>query len=164
MEHPSPGTRFPTPSPSLGLLWYAVYGDLKCRFDITENVVVSQSCLDVSFPGVAKLRTELLKAHSRKHRSALHQIPFTYKVFSMAPFMFAHSPRRVLRYRAMGHRRERTSALFTRLAHGLGRKRWSAVLPLSKSLGSPAPQTSLSASSCFSSLDDRLLIYPVPPL
>jgi len=58
----------------------------------------------------------------------------------------------------MGRRREKTAALLTRFVHGLSRRRWSAVLPLSKSLGYPTPQTSLSASSCVSSLDDRVLI------
>ena len=44
----------------------------------------------------------------------------------------------------MGRYRERTTTFFTRFAYGLGRKQPPAIVPLSKSLGPPAPQTSLS--------------------
>ena len=61
----------------------------------------------------------------------------------------------------MGRHREKSSTLLTRLTQGLSRKRWSTILPLSKSLGFPGPQTSLSAGSCIGSSDDRALTYPV---
>ena len=47
----------------------------------------------------------------------------------------------------MGRYHEKTSGFFARLTSGLGRKQRPVVIPLSKSLGSPAPQTSLSTSS-----------------
>jgi len=65
-------------------------------------------------------------------------------------------------YSIMDSCREKTSALFTRLAYGLGWNRRPDVLPLSKSLGHPAPQTSPSTSSCVSSTGDRVLIRPLP--
>ena len=55
-------------------------------------------------------------------------------------------------HRIMDHYREKTSAFFTRLGHSLGRRRPPTIVPLSRSLGSPALQTSLSKSSCISSL------------
>ena len=60
----------------------------------------------------------------------------------------------------MSRYREKTSTFFIRLAHGLGKKQRSVITPVSKSLGSPAPQTSLSTNSLISSLN-RILIYPV---
>ena len=60
----------------------------------------------------------------------------------------------------MGPCHETTTAFLTKLAYGLGRKRRPATIPLSKSLGPPAPQTSLSTSSRMSSLD-RILTYSI---
>jgi len=53
----------------------------------------------------------------------------------------------------MGRYREETSAFFTRLVYDFGGKWRLPTFPLSKSLASPAPQTSLSTSSHFIPLD-----------
>ena len=59
----------------------------------------------------------------------------------------------------MTRRREQTLAFFTRLASSLGKKQLPATIPLSKPLASPAPQTSLSTSSCIRSLDRVLTCF-----
>lgn len=46
----------------------------------------------------------------------------------------------------MDHPRGKALKFLTRLAYGLGRKQRPAIIPLSKSLGSPVPQTSPSTS------------------
>ena len=56
----------------------------------------------------------------------------------------------------MDRYREKSSRFFTSLADGLHRNLHRAVVPLSKSLGSPAPQTSLSTGSRITSLDGIL--------
>ena len=108
------------------------------------------------------------KLISAKHRNVLHRIPFHYKGCFITTTAPVHSPppslgRRTLRCGTMGRRRDKTSALFTRLAHGLSRKRWSAVFPLSTSLGLPTHQTSLSACPCVSSPDDQVLTCLILP-
>jgi len=62
----------------------------------------------------------------------------------------------------MGRHPEKTTTLFTRLAYGLGRKQPPAIVPLSQSLGPPAPQTSLSTISCTGSFDRVLIYWPYP--
>lgn len=59
----------------------------------------------------------------------------------------------------MGRYREKTSAFFTRLTYGLGRKRPPATIPPWKPIGPPAPQTSLSTSLCICSLDQALISF-----
>ena len=49
----------------------------------------------------------------------------------------------------MGRYHDKALTLFTGLAYGLGMKRRPTTIPLSKSIGSPAPQTSLSTSFRF---------------
>jgi len=61
----------------------------------------------------------------------------------------------------MDHRSEKASTFFTRLAYSLVRKRRLAVVPLSKSLRSPGPQTSLSMSYRTDSFD-YALTRPTP--
>ena len=58
----------------------------------------------------------------------------------------------------MDRYREKTSTLFTGFVHGLSRKQRPVITPLSKSLGFPVPQTSLSMSARLTSLD-RVLTY-----
>jgi len=58
----------------------------------------------------------------------------------------------------MDRYREKISTFFNEFTHGFVVKQRPTIIPLSKSLESPAPQTSLSASSCIGSLD-RTLIY-----
>ena len=53
----------------------------------------------------------------------------------------------------MDRRRERTPTFFTRLVYGFGGKWRRITAQLSKSIGPPAPQTSLSTSSRFTPLD-----------
>jgi len=65
------------------------------------------------------------------------------------PALLGHG-QRTLRYRVMDRYREKSSMFFTRLTNGLGKKQRPAVVPLSESLGSPAPQTSLSTGSRIS--------------
>ena len=62
----------------------------------------------------------------------------------------------------MDHRHEKASKFFTRLAYSFVRKQFLAITPLSKSLRSPGPQTSLSMSSRVGSFDGVLLIFPAP--
>ena len=54
----------------------------------------------------------------------------------------------------MGHR-EKTPTVFTRFVYGLLRKRPPAIAPLSKSLGPPAPQTSLSTYELLLSIESN---------
>jgi len=56
----------------------------------------------------------------------------------------------------MGRHNEKTPTIFTKLAYGLLRKQPPAIVPLSKSLGPPAPQTSLGTPAF-----DRIPIHPV---
>ena len=62
----------------------------------------------------------------------------------------------------MNYCREKTSAFFTWFANGLSWKR-PAIIPLSKSPGSPAHQTSLSTTSHVNPLDrvDVSLFHPI---
>ena len=69
--------------------------------------------------------------------------------------------RRPLHYRTMGCYREKTSAFFTRLGYGLGVERRPAIVPPPRSLGPPAPQTSLSMSSSWVLCIADVLIYPI---
>ena len=66
-----------------------------------------------------------------------------------------------LHRKTMGRHCENTSAFFTRLTYRLRGKQLPAVVPLSKSLGPPAPQTSLSTISCIGPFD-RILIHSIP--
>ena len=75
----------------------------------------------------------------------------------------------------MDHGREKASTFFTRLAYSLVRKRSLAVVrkqslavaPLSESLRSPGPQTSLSMNYCVDSVDyaltsPRFAVFELP--
>ena len=75
------------------------------------------------------------------------------------PRRASDSDRWISSYGVMTRRREQTLAFFTRLASGLGRKQLPATVPLSKSLASPAPQTSLGTSSCIRSPDRVLTCF-----
>ena len=61
----------------------------------------------------------------------------------------------------MGRYRKKTLTFFNKFAHGLVTKQRPTVVPLSESLRSPAPQTSLSTNPRISSLD-RTLICSIP--
>jgi len=63
----------------------------------------------------------------------------------------------------MDRYREKASTFFTGLANGLSREQRPATVPLPKSLGPPAHQTSASMSSCASS-SGRTLTYPTLPI
>ena len=66
-----------------------------------------------------------------------------------------------LHYRIMGRYSEKASTFFTGIAYCLGRKRRPPIDPLSRALGPPIPQTSLSTSPCTNSLN-RMLTYSIP--
>lgn len=66
------------------------------------------------------------------------------------PSPSSHLGRRDLCRGIMDRCRGKTSTFFTKLAYGVGKKLYPAVVPLSRSLGSPAPQTSLSTSPSHS--------------
>ena len=87
------------------------------------------------------------------------------EVFIRVPTPFTPSPsshlgRRDLCRGIMDRCREKTSTFFTKLAYGVGKKLYPTVVPLSRSLGSPAPQTSLSTSLRIVSLD-RMLTFSI---
>ena len=54
---------------------------------------------------------------------------------------------------------EKASLSLIKLGYGLTEKQSSALVPLSKSLGSPAPQTSLGMSPCLDSFDHGLICH-----
>ena len=64
-----------------------------------------------------------------------------------------------LGYRIMDYYRENVSKLLNRLPFGLGMRPCPTIVPLSRFLGSPAPQTSLSTGSHISSLDPVLTSF-----
>ena len=60
----------------------------------------------------------------------------------------------------MDRYREKTSLLFTELLYGLGLKQPPVmIVPISKSLGSPAPQTSFSTSPSLTSFGEVLTYF-----